>query len=484
MPSDSSLVVDAAPLLERCFQFQETEDSYCVEGIEGSIPSWLRGSYYINGPARFERAGQTYNHWLDGDGMVASLRFMDDGVRFTNRFVRTPKLEAEEAAGKFLYRAFGTAFPGDLLRRKLMLEPPNNVSVYTFGGKLLAFAEQALPFELDPLTLETRGEYDFNGSLSAVSPFAAHAKIDPASGNLLNFGISFSVTQPMLNVYEFAPSGDLLRRRRHALDAQHGMHDFGFTPNYTVFHISPLIMDFQRFWGEGISVMESLKWEPERGARLLIAPRESKTEAAFSVPVNTAFCLHLINCFEKDGSVIVDILEMDRVIFYDYQPVPDLFQTAPPCRPVRYVIDLATQTLKERIAMSYDRCPDFPAVGSEHLSRPYNDFWMLGLGSFGHEGRKFFDQLVRGSWKSAEKSAEIAALYSAPAGEYLGGEPVAIFNPSDDSEAVVIVEHLIPAEGRVEFLLFDGYALESGPIARLPLRRPIHPGFHTSFHFA
>jgi all-trans-8'-apo-beta-carotenal 15,15'-oxygenase len=473
--------VTDAPLLERCFLFDAIEDSYDVTGITGRIPDWLRGSYYINGPARFERGGQQYQHWLDGDGMVCCLRFGGDGVRFTNRFVGTPKLHDEDAAGKFIYREFGTAFHGDRLRRKVMLEPPVNVSVYPYAGKLLAFGEQSLPMELDPETLETKGEYDFTASLNEVSPFAAHAKTDPANGHLLNFGISFSVTDPMLNVYEFDASGGLVRRRRHRLKYQHSVHDFGFTPNYVAFFLSPLLMDFRRFWSEEISVMESLSWEPEKGSRILIAPRESKNLEAFSVEVEPRYCLHLINCHEEGTTVIVDVLEMDRPIYGEYQPIPDLFKTVSPCRPARYVIDTESQRIIEKITMSYDCAPDFPAIDAHRAGLSYNDFWMLGITASGkHEGRKFFDQLVRGSWKSGD----VCDSYVAPHGEYLGGEPVSIVNPANPSEAVIVVEHLIPAENRGEFLLFDGFSLKAGPIARLPLRHPIHPGFHTSFHFA
>jgi carotenoid cleavage dioxygenase-like enzyme len=361
-----------------------------------------------------------------------------------------------------------------------MLEPPNNVSVYPFSDRLLAFGEQALPLELDTITLETRGEYDFNGTLNEVSPFAAHAKFDPAGGNLINFGIAFSATQPILNTYEFDPAGNLLRRRRHPLEYQHSVHDFGFTPNHIVFYLSPLIMDFQRFWSEEISVMESLKWEPEKGARLLIAPRESKTEKAFFVKVDTGYCLHTINCFEKDGLIVVDVLEMEAPIYGEYQPIPDLFQTAPRCHPVRYFVDPASQSVKLKQTMSYDLATDFPAIHSHLAGSEYNDFWALGIGQRDREGRKFFDQLVRGSWKHGQ----VADSYAVPAGEYLGGEPVAIFNPENSGEAVVIVEHLIPAEARVEFLLFNAFALNAGPIACLPLRHPIHAGFHTSFHFS
>jgi all-trans-8'-apo-beta-carotenal 15,15'-oxygenase len=473
-------IIDAAPLLEHCFLFDALETTYTVGGIAGSIPPWLRGSYFVNGPARFERAGQRMKHWLDGDGMVCSLRFHAGGVQFTSRFVQTRKLKDEEAAGKFLYRGFGTAFPGDQLRRRVMLEPPVNVSVYEWSGKLLVFGEQAVPIELDPVTLETRGEFDFQGSLNEVSPFAAHAKSDPATGNLLNFGVSFSATEPMLNVYEFLPSGELLRRRRHRLQHQHAVHDFGFTANWAVFYLSPLLMDFGRFFNESLSVMESLAWEPEKGSTILIAPRASKAETALSIAIDPKYCLHLINCFEDDGTVVVDILEMDEPIYPEYQTIPDLFQKTPRCRPARYVIDLATRAIRDKIVMQYDLCPDFPAIDTHFSGSHYEDFWMLGIGACGQPGRKFFDQLLRGSWGAGE----VCDQWLAPRGEYLGGEPAFIADPANPKEGVVIVEHLLPAQQRAEFLIFDAFQLHAGPIATLPLEHRIHPGFHSSFHFA
>lgn len=472
--------VDAAPFLECCFLFDAIEDSYAISGIEGHIPTWLRGTYYVNGPARFERAGQRYKHWLDGDGMVCSLRFTDDGVRFTNRFVQTTKLKHEEEAGRFLYRGFGTAFAGDRTRRNVMLEPPVNVSVYPYAGRLLAFGEQSLPVEMDLETLESRGDYDFNGSISDVSPFAAHAKTDPANGHLLNFGVSFSATEPMLNVYEFDGKGEMLRRRRHPLRHQHSLHDFGFSPNYVAFYLSPLLMNFDRFVNEGVSVMESLTWEPEKGSRILVAQRSAKTEPAFTVEVEPAYCLHVINCHEEGRLFFMDVFEIERPIYGEYQTIPDLFGNAPACRPVRYVIDLDTKQLRERIAMEYDRSPDFPAVDATRAGTRNDDFWALGIGEFDASGRKFFDELIRGSWRTAD----ICDIYRAPRGHYLGGEPVAIFNPEDKKEAIIIVQHHMPHEGRAEYLLFEGFNLSKGPIAKLPLRHKIHAGFHSTFEFA
>ena len=457
-----------SPGLERCFLFDATEDSYPIDGVIGQIPQTLRGTYYVNGPARFQRAGTRYKHWLDGDGMICSVRFSDEGAHFTNRFIQTKKLQDEDAAGKFLYRAFGTAFPGDQLRGGIMLEPPVNVSVYPFAGSVLAFGEQTLPYELDPVTLETRGEYDFHGKLNHVSPFAAHAKIDPDTGHLLNFGISYSADKPMVNVYEFDPQGHQIRRRRHPLRYAHSNHDFGVARDHVIFYLDPLIMDFGKFWG-GVSVMESLSWQPELGSRILVMARESKGET-FEVEVGNRCCLHLINCFYEGRRLIVDILEFESPVYIEYQPIPDLFPNVTACRPARYVIDLDTKTLVERKALDYDRSPDFPAIDTRLSGSEYDDFWMLGISAAGAPGRKFFDQLAHGSWSSNG----VKDIYQTESGFYLGGEPIY-------TEGSIIIERLDTNRNKSEILVFDAAHVAKGPVARLPLRHMIHPGFHASF---
>jgi carotenoid cleavage dioxygenase-like enzyme len=72
---------------------------------------------------------------------------------------------------------------------------------------LLAFGEQGLPWVLDPETLETQGQFTFNGRLNDASPFAAHPKFDTDTQEMFNFGIFFSERAPRLYLYCFAPDG-------------------------------------------------------------------------------------------------------------------------------------------------------------------------------------------------------------------------------------------------------------------------------------
>lgn len=97
--------------LERCFLFDAVEDSYPIAEVSGRIPETLRGTHYVNGPARFRRGDFQYKHWLDGDGMICALRFGPEGAHFTNRFIQTKKLLDEDAAGNFSIAASAPRSP-------------------------------------------------------------------------------------------------------------------------------------------------------------------------------------------------------------------------------------------------------------------------------------------------------------------------------------------------------------------------------------
>ena len=415
---------DYAPLLEQAFALDPCEQSYAIEHIDGEIPAFVRGTYYLNGPAKFRRAGLRYRHWLDGDGMVCTLRFTPEQVHFTNRFVRSDKFMAEEKAGQAIFRTFGTSFAAAQMKRGIALESPVNVSVYPYHGTLLAFGEQGLPWELDPVTLETRGVYTFSGSLNEVSPFAAHPKFDPSTGELFNFGVSFSATQPRLNIYRFDAQAHLLYRHRLPLAYACSVHDCSLSPHYLIFYLSPYIVDMAAMLHDGLTLMEALRWEPERGSQFLVVRRDTGDTVA-TIPIGQGYCLHMLNSFENDAYLSIDVIEYERPVYDQYQVIPDLFTDVSPAQPVRFVIDLRHHTCVARHTIAYHQAPDFPALDPRQATQPAQDFWMLGIAGAGRAGRKFFNQLVHANWSEGTAGD----IYEAPAGSYLGGEPVFIGDP-------------------------------------------------------
>jgi all-trans-8'-apo-beta-carotenal 15,15'-oxygenase len=467
---------DFAPGLERAFELVPDEGSSRVTDVEGELPSWLRGTWYVNGPARFHRGDVAYRHWLDGDGMVAALAFGADGVSATSRFVKSHKLLAEEEAGRALFRTFGTGFPGDQLVRGVALASPVNVSVYPFAGRLLAFGEQGLPWELDPETLSTRGEHSFGGRLNAISPFSAHPNLDPETGELFNFGISFAAERPTLTLYRFDREGGLIYRRRHVLDLPASVHDFGLSRRHAVVYLAPYLMDVEAFLRGGATVLDALAWEPECGSRMLVFARDTG-ELVAAIPIGRRYCLHHVNAFEDEaGRLVADVLELSEPVYKDYRPLPDLFEKVAPAEPVRLLLDLERKELAHRRALPFSWAADFPAVDPHRAGRAYRHFWFLAISATGRPGRKFLDRLVHADWESGETE-----IWEAPAGCYLAGEPLFVGEPGTGEAGILLVPQLDVREMVTTMLLFDALDIARGPRTILHLGRPLHLGFHTSW---
>lgn len=461
------------------FDAVPTEADYLVSSVEGTIPDYLLGTYYLNGPARFRRGSGRWLHWLDGDGMTSGLTFEEGSVRYRNRFVRSDKLVQEEQAGKPLFRAFGTAFENDALERGIGLESPVNVSVFPFAGKLFAFGEQGLPWELDPDTLETLGEFDFAHALRSISPFAAHPNFDPASGEMFNFGVSFSPASPKLYLYRFDRAGALLYRRHFALDHPFSVHDFGLSQRFAVFYLAPYLLEVEKVVSGRGTLLEALSWQPEIGSELRWVDRETGRRAG-AVGIGDSYCLHLIAAFDHGERLVVDVLEMDQPV-YDQYEVSELFPDSRTAIPARYVIDPATCEVIERRTLNYREMCDFPQIDPRRLGTAYDEFWMLGIADSALQGAKFFDQLVHASWDSGAVRS-----YQAPSGTFLAGEPVFAPDPGRPSAGAILCQELVPGdlEGplsphpRSNVLVFDASSVADGPVARLALENAVPPSFH------
>src|SRR5262249_16956428 len=153
-----------------------------------------------------------------------------------------------------------------------------------------------------------------------------------------NFGISFSPTNPRLHLYRFDSQGTLIYRKFLRLPYPCSTHDFSLSPSYAVFYLSPYLLDVTKLLHEGRTTLDSLRWEPERGSRLLIVGRQAGEELA-NIPIAPGYCLHLVNAFEDRGWLTVDVLEFERPVYGQYA-VPNLFTHVSEGKPVRLVVDV------------------------------------------------------------------------------------------------------------------------------------------------
>ena len=295
------------------------ENSYWIEAerVQGQIPAGIEGTLFLSCVGRNSVGGQQFGHWFDGDGMINAVTIRNGRAHFKNRYVRTPKFVNESAAQKILYRGVGTQIPGGMLKN-MFRTPGNaaNTNVILHGGKLLALWEGGKPWELNPATLESIGEYTFEGGLSTTQPFSAHARRDPRSGYLYNFGV-FGVPKPKLHFYRIDPTGKLVANRSQYVGDYSMCHDFVITNKHAVFVLCPAFMrkPFQFLFGR-TSILESIEFDKREKTKVVVLDLET-ADIVKEYEFDSFFGFHLGNASEEDDEISLDVLCVDDMDVMD-----------------------------------------------------------------------------------------------------------------------------------------------------------------------
>jgi all-trans-8'-apo-beta-carotenal 15,15'-oxygenase len=359
-------------------------DGVALSAARGAIPPELVGTLYRNGPGRLERGGQWVHHPFDGDGMITALRFEGGKAELRNRFVRTVGFEAEEKAGKFLYRGvFGTQKPGGIAANAFDLRLKNiaNTHVVRLGDQLLALWEAAEPHALDPATLETRGLSRLGGLLRKGEAFSAHPRFDPGhhgGPRMVTFGVKAG-PRSTIRLMEFSSEGALLADSKHSFKGFAFLHDFAITPNWAVFLQNAVAFNPTGFVLGQKGAAQCLASKPGEKGQFWLIPRSSGTAAGrepLQIAAPEGFVFHHLNAFEQADELVVDS------IYYDDFPSigPDVdfrqvdFETIPAGQLVRCRINLDTGAVSKELLE--ERTCEFAMVNPERQGLDARYAWM------------------------------------------------------------------------------------------------------------
>ena len=362
-----------------------------VEAVRGTIPSALTGTLYRNGPGRLERGGQWVHHPFDGDGMITALRFEGGKALLRNRFVRTEGWQAEERAGRFVYRGvFGTQKPGGPLANAFDLRLKNiaNTHVVRLGDQLLALWEAAEPYALDPDTLETRGLTRLDGLLKPGEAFSAHPRFDPGhhgDRRMVTFGVKTG-PRSTIRLMEFASSGELLAERRDSFKGFAFLHDFAITPHWAVFLQNAVAFNPLPFVLGQKGAAQCLASKPGEAGSFWLIPRpgaggdgrSAESPGPIQVPAPEGFVFHHLNAFEaREGAELV----VDSIVYADFPsigPGTDFrqveFSSIPEGQLMRCRIDLEARKVRQE--WLEQRCCEFACVNPAHQGLEARYAWM------------------------------------------------------------------------------------------------------------
>jgi all-trans-8'-apo-beta-carotenal 15,15'-oxygenase len=454
----------------RVFDSLDGEHDYLVDEIEGELPRGLVGTLYRNGPGRNEIGGKPYAHLFDGDGMLSQFTFDGSRLRYRNRFVRTTHYLAERAADKPVMRNYGTDRPGGPLANAFRT-PANvaNTSVQYHSDKLLALYEGARPWELDPDTLETIGEYDYDGKLKRSFTYSAHPTWDPATKELYNFGIQYG-PKTRLRTYRIDPNGKLHHLHAIGLPFATINHDCALTSRYMVFVLDPVVLRVPRFLFGFSSLDQALRFDRSKSTRVILAPRDGgKPRIAECEPF---FHYHINNAFD-DGSDVV----LDLVRYPDYDNIHTAFRDFKRAT----FDDVDTVLSRMRITPSdevttediWERNCEFPQHDWRLTSSHHRYAYVAGS-TRDDDGTALFRSVIK-----LDHDTGSSQVHDFGAG-HVAGEPIFVPRSPDSAEDdgwLLVVDYAV-AEHRSRLVVLDARDVEADPVAVAHLRHHVPLGFH------
>ena len=450
--------------------------------VEGDIPPALDGAFYRAAADTQFPPMRSDDIYINGDGMITMVRFEKGHADLKTRYVRTQRFLLEREARQSLFGAYRNPFTDD--PRVQGVDDGNaNTSVVWHGGRLLALKEAALPYEIDPVTLETRGVFTFDGLLPGRT-FTAHPKIDPATGEMIAFSYNSSGRpDPDVNIFRVARDGRLLETQTFRAPYSSMMHDWLVTKDNYVFTFSPMISDWERMREEP----QYFVWDPPKGTYVAIIPREEGVAGIRWWNSPLVMETHSLNAYRDGNQLVADHFVADSGWFSQFPLSTEGYLREKPPFAQRWRFDLDqgaphwedafTTYTTERI---FDFPGDMPRVDPGALMDRNRHSWMgcmnpaLGpVPPFGPMGPPF-NSIVHRDDETGLQTGYFVGEDAAPE------EPVFVPKGPDADEGEGWLLSLVGRrrENRNDMIILDALDVAAGPVATIKFPFRIRYGFH------
>jgi carotenoid cleavage dioxygenase-like enzyme len=402
--------------------------------VTGAIPPQLAGRFVRNGPNA--RGGNP--HPFMAEGMLHGIRLENGAARwYRNRWVRTNSFET----GAPYVRANGTL---DLTAGSA------NTNAIAHGGKLFALVESSFPYEIR-CELGTVGAYDFGGKLT--TPFTAHPKRCPRTGELHAFGMS--MMPPGLTYHRIDAAGTLVESRPIPVRGVTMMHDFALTDRHVIFMDLPVVFDLTR----AASGEMPFAWSDTYGARLGVLRRDDPSAEVRWSDIEPCYAFHVLNAYDDGDMIVVDVVRYPEL----WRSSARRFDRA---ALHRWTIDLTAQRVGE--TPLDDTAIEFPRADERRLGSAYR---------FGYAA-EFYDE-ERAGIRKYDLTTATSARHDFGAGRFTG-EPVFVAGADDAGEDAGWLMTFVydAARDASDFVILDASDLNRPPVATITLPQRVPSGFH------
>ncbi len=452
------------PYLVGNFAPIHSEDDFTELTVTGEIPKGLTGSYYRNGPNPQFEPRDPNHHWFAGDGMVHAFHVANGKVGYVNRYVHTNKYKLEHEAGRSLFGTFGNPMTSD--PAVIGMEGGvGNTNIVWHAGKLLALEEGHQPFELDPVSLQSRGYLDYAG---AMQRFTAHPKLDPETGEMVFFGYSIGEMpfSPGVAYGVVDKTGKVTRLERFEAPFASMVHDFMVTRRFALFPILPLTGSLER----AMNGQPPFAWEPDKGSHVGVLDRSAGIDTIRWFTTDACYVFHPMNAWDDGDKIYCDVME------YPVAPLFPMLDGSPPVNPsaklVRWTFDLKDNTNTIKRTPLDDLQGEFPRLDERRTGLSYRHGYFAANSR--DDGKVMFDAIAHRDHSTGKNT-----FYKFADGD-VPGEPVFIprSETAPEGDGWLVATLYKGAEDKTDFVVFDATDISKGPVGTAHVPRRVPFGFH------
>lgn len=464
--------------------------------VQGTIPHWLSGTLFRNGPAKWTQSNNFVNNWFDGLAMLHAFSFQDGVVLYTNKFLKSDDYQYAQKTGKMNYAGFVQdpcrsyfKWVMSWFEKSIPIMPNANVNVARYTNNFIALTETPMPIQFDPHTLETIGGLQYTDELPQKDIHdTPHPHYDFDRKEHLGYFTTFGRVCSH-NLFRIK-DGDVKREIIASLQVEEPsyMHSFAITKNYAILTLLPLVVSHPwEFLLPKKAFIKYFKWKPDLGTRLLVIDRINNNIIGV---YETApfFAFHTVNAFEKDDSIILDIITYsnDNIIrksLFDTLLAPlsvDAVQESSQVslseksKLMRYTI-----SLKDKVVNAHriiDEVVELPTINYEQYNgRDYTFVYAFAQKQAGFPNDYVADQLVKVNVKTG-------TMLTWSEDNCYPGEPIFVPEPNASQEDQGIVVSVVLDATRERSFLLMLNARDFKEIARAMMPHNIPFGIHGKFY--
>lgn len=449
--------------------------------VTGHIPRDMNGAFVRVGTEWLYPPRYPDDSIFNADGFVGMFRFKGGLVDFKGRWVHTARWENNTAAHRQLYGYYRNPFTDDPSIRRETIERPwlrtlANTNVIAHAGKLFAMKEDGPPYELDPVTLATRGPMSFGGKYRSQT-FSAHPKIDPVSGEMICYGYEATgLATKDVFLYSVDARGEITREVRFEVPYVSMIHDIALTQKHIVFPVYAFTTSLERLKAGKIH----WAWDAHLPTYIGILPRDGEARDLRWFKGPTRSIVHTFNARTEGRKVILEspVTETNPFPFFPADPGnadPPGARHGTTIRRHVFDLDAAHDGYTEELVTA-QLINGLGRIDDRYISLPYH----YGYAGFADPQRPF-DEARAGNLRGRVTNCYGRFdMHTGAKSAYFGGEthtlnePVFVprrhDSPEGDGYLIGVANNL--AEMRSELVIADAMHLEAGDIGRviLPFR--------------